>query len=131
MWQKVRCEELLEILKQDGYKEQKYISCDINDLYVLFKHSKSLWVSVVEVGYLEDRMSKLMDMCKEYLNSFDENMKWIMLFIFSSEKYPLMMREVQEMNSLYEEVADVDLFWDFSYFNHESDSTKIYLVIGN
>ena len=66
-----------------------------------------------------------------WLNSFDENMKWIMLFIFSSEKYPLMMREVQEMNSLYEEVADVNLFWDFSYFNHESDSTKIYLVIGN
>ena len=63
--------------------------------------------------------------------SFDENIKWIMLFIFSSEKHPLMMKEAQMINTLYSERVDIDLFWDFYYFNHESDSTKIYLVIGN
>ena len=131
MWQKVRCEELLEILKQDGYKEQKYISCDINDFYALFKYTKSLWFSIIEVEYSENRMTKLMDMCKERLNSFDENIKWIMLFIFSSEKHPLMMKEAQMINTLYSERVDIDLFWDFYYFNYESDSTKIYLVIGN
>lgn len=131
MWQKIQCEDLFKILEQDGYKEREYISCDINDFYALFKYTKSLWFSAVEVDYSENRMTKLMNMCDDYLNSFNEDIKWIMLFIFSSEKHPLMMREVQEMNSLYEEVADVDLFWDFSYFNHESDSTKIYLVIGN
>jgi hypothetical protein len=76
-------------------------------------------------------MTKLMDMCKERLNSFDENIKWIMLFIFSSEKHPLMMKEAQMMNTLYSERVEIDLFWDFYYFNHESDSMKIYLVIGN
>lgn len=131
MWQKIQCEDLFKILKQDGYKEREYISCDINDFYALFKYSKSLWFSIVEIEYSENRMTKLMDMCKERLNSFDENIKWIMLFIFSSEKHPLMMKEAQMINTLYSERVDIDLFWDFYYFNHESDSTKIYLVIGN
>ena len=131
MWQKIQCEDLFKILKQDGYKEREYISCDINDFYALFKYSKSLWFSIVEIEYSENRMTKLMDMCKERLNSFDENIKWIMLFIFSSEKHPLMMKEAQMINTLYSERVDIDLFWDFYYFNHESNSMKIYLVIGN
>jgi hypothetical protein len=131
MWQKIQCEDLFKILKQDGYKEREYISCDINDFYALFKYTKNLWFSAVEVDYSENRMTKLMDMCKERLNSFDENIKWIMLFIFSSEKHPLMMKEAQMINTLYSERVDIDLFWDFHYFNHESNSMKIYLVIGN
>ena len=131
MWEKIQYDELFEIHKQDGYKEREYISCDINDFYALFKYSKSLWFSIVEIEYSENRMTKLMDMCKERLNSFDENINWIMLFIFSSEKHPLMMKEAQMINTLYSERVDIDLFWDFYYFNHESDSTKIYLVIGN
>lgn len=131
MWQKIQSEDLFKILKQDGYKEREYISCDINDFYALFKYTKSLWFSIVEVEYSENRMTKLMDMCKERLNSFDENIKWIMLFIFSSEKHPLMMKEAQMINTLYSERVDIDLFWDFHYFNHESNSMKIYLVIGN
>ena len=131
MWKKIQYDELFEILKHDGYKEREYISCDINDFYALFKYTKSLWFSAVEVDYSENRMTKLMDMCKERLNSFDENIKWIMLFIFSSEKHPLMMKEAQMINTLYSERVDIDLFWDFYYFNHESDSMKIYLVIGN
>lgn len=131
MWQKIQCDELFEILKHDGYKERECISCDINDFYALFKYSKSLWFSIVEIEYSENRMTKLMDMCKERLNSFDENIKWIMLFIFSSEKHPLMMKEAQMINTLYSERVDIDLFWDFYYFNHESDSMKIYLGIGN
>ena len=131
MWQKIQSEDLFKILKQDGYKEREYISCDINDFYALFKYSKSLWFSIVEIEYSENRMTKLIDMCKERLNSFDENIKWIMLFIFSSEKHPLMMKEAQMINTLYSERVDIDLFWDFYYFNHESNSMKIYLVIGN
>ena len=131
MWQKIQCEDLFKILKQDGYKEREYISCNINDFYALFKYSKSLWFSIVEIEDSENRMTKLMDMCKERLNSFDENIKWIMLFIFSSEKHPLMMKEAQIINTLYSERVDIDLFWDFYYFNHESNSMKIYLVIGN
>lgn len=131
MWKKIQYDELFEILKQDGYKEQEYISCDINDFYALFKYSKSLCFSIVEIEYSENRMTKLMDMCKERLNSFDENIKWIILFIFSSEKHPLMMQEAQMMNTLYEEREDIDLFWNFHYFNHESDSMKVYLIIGN
>ena len=131
MWQKIQCEDLFKILEQDGYKKREYISCDINDFYALFKYTKSLWFSAVEVDYSENRMTKLMDMCNDHLNSFDENIKWIMLFIFSSEKHPLMMKEAQMINTLYSERVEIDLFWDFYYFNHESDSMKIYLVIGN
>ena len=132
MWQKIDgYTQLKEILKQDGYVEQEYIGCDINDFYAFFKYSKSQWLSIVEVDYSEDRMVKLMEMCQKRLNSFDENIKWIMLFIFSSEKHPLMMKEAQMINTLYSERVDIDLFWDFYYFNHESDSMKIYLVIGN
>lgn len=131
MWKKIQCEDLFKILEQDGYKEREYISCDINDFYALFKYTKSLWFSAVEVDYSENRMTKLMDMCDDHLNSFNEDIKWIMLFIFSSEKHPLMMKEAQMINTLYSERVDIDLFWDFYYFNHESDSMKIYLVIGN
>ena len=131
MWKKIQSEDLFKILEQDGYKEREYISCDINDFYALFKYTKSLWFSAVEVDYSENRMTKLMDMCKEHLNSFNEDIKWIMLFIFSSEKHPLMMKEAQMINTLYSERVDIDLFWDFYYFNHDSNSMKIYLVIGN
>ena len=73
-----------------------------------------------------------MEMCQKRLNSFDENIKWIMLFIFSSKEHPMMMGEVQPINSFMENISDdIDVFWEPNFFNHECDTMKIYFIIGN
>lgn len=101
----------------------------------MFKFCDSLWFSVSEVGDSENRMPILLEKSKKILDSFKEQVKWVMLFLFVSEEQPLLLQEVKSLNNLAEYIAeyiaDGDLFWDVSHVNNKSDKIKFCFVIGS
>ncbi len=135
MWEKVEFEELFERFKQEGYVERKTIGCDINDFYSMFKFCDSLWLSVSEVGYSENRMPILVEKSEKILDSFKEQVKWVMLFLFVSDEQPLLLQEVKLLNNLAEYIAenitDGDLFWEVSHINNKRDEMKFCVVVGS